>query len=641
VRPRLSPPEKFVIFALLGLGLIACLAIPISAGYDEETHFIRAWEMAHLYFIPNEQLGAKLPFPSLYWELSYRRQPIVQAADAGLWSKYGGLRMDAHDYVYANVETRSVYSPALLLPQALALRYLGLSLQLPALAVYYACRIVGLLSYLILGWLAVRLIPYGKWPLAILIVSPMALFQASTISADTISNGIGFLFVGSCLAMAAASDRNGPSLSSRGKLDPVEAGSHEKADGKDIGWKQWAALVGLLALLFLCKVNLIFLALLPFLLISPARFKMKHGYALLAAAALTLLLVEVAGWNLVAYSRFTRALEGANPREQLLFIAANPLLFVKIIAQDVWMNTPAYMQGWVGVYGYNYWPVPGLTYLLYPLAVVLCLRQSPWLPSPDKRTRILLLCLFLFGYLLTIISLYVAFTPVRSLLVAGVQGRYFTVVMPLLFLAFLGLFSHGAPTATRQSPRLGIIFAAASLTLYMGGLLLSYHVSCGSQYYRLDLCYQPEYKNWAPETASSPIISPTLTLTQEIVPACDGMTELRVWVNRSGTDPTGTTTLTLRAPNQQKDLVEQTFTNAEISRDGWLTVRFSPEWQSDNQLYLLKLAGSSPNGNRIGYSGKAEYLDGKLFENETPVAEDVLFQYGCIAGLRSLQVNGK
>ena len=67
---------------------------------------------------------------------------------------------------------------------------------------------------------------------------------------------------------------------------------------------------------------------------------------------------------------------GADPREQLLFILANPLLFVQIIARDIWTNTPAYMQGWVGVYGYNYWPVPALTYLLYPVAVLLGLARE-------------------------------------------------------------------------------------------------------------------------------------------------------------------------------------------------------------------------------------------------------------------------
>ncbi len=638
--------------ALLASGLVACFATPISAGYDEETHFIRAWEMAHLYFIPNEQLGSKLPFPAIYWELSYRRQPIVQPVAPGLWSTYGGLRMDAHDYVYANVETRSVYSPALLLPQALALRYLGLSLQLPALAVYYACRIAGLLAYLILGWLAVRLIPYGKWLLAVLIVAPMAVFQASTISADTISNGIGFLFVGASLAISVRRGRDVKALSlrratapQRGYPDGPTGGSSQRDRRRDIGWKLWAVVLGLLALLFLAKVNLIFLAFLPFLLISPARFKMKHGYALLALAALLLFLGEVGGWNVLAYSKFTRALEGANPGQQLFFILSNPLLFARIIAQDIWANTPSYMRGWIGVYGYDYWPVPGLTYLLYLLAVIACLRQNPRLPQPDKRSRIFLASLFAFGSLLTIASLYVAFTPVGSLVVAGVQGRYFTVVMPLLFLALLEFPVPGVKTAVTPQesladanpgaryPVLAVALVSSALVLYSGGLLLSYHVSCGSEYYRMDLCYQPQYKNWAPKSVSSPAISPSLTLTQEIVPACNDMTVLRVWVNDRGADPVGTTTLSLRAPTMEHDLVDSVIRNADLPQGGWLTVRFSPQGQSANQLYLLRVVGSSPNGPRLGYSEKAEYLAGKLFENRSPMAQDLLFQYGCVAGL--------
>jgi uncharacterized membrane protein len=647
----ISGPELFLLLVLLIFGSMACLATPLSAGYDEETHIVRAWEMAHLYFVPNEQLGAKLPFPALYWELSYRRQPIVEAVQPGLWSKYGSLRLDAHDYVYANVETRSVYSPLLLLPQALTLRYLGLSLQLPALAVYYACRFAGLLSYLILCWLALRSLPYGKWLMAILMVSPMALFQASTINTDTISNGIGFLFLGVSLAFAS---------------------KHE------INWKSWWILLGLIALLFMAKVNLVFLVLLPFLLIRPSRFKMKYGYIVLAGAALALFLIEVGGWNVVAYSHFTRMLEGANPSQQVRYILSAPLQFIKIIANDVWTNTAAYMQGWVGVYGYNYFPVPALTYLLYPLAVIAALVaaairvhpqsaevssapapiQPEALPHPGQgiraaplsgqprrieqmQTPLVLILLFIIGYLLTIVSLYVAFTPVRSQFVAGVQGRYFTPVMPLLLLALVSIFARRGDPAGRPwfanihiPSALPVILALSALVLYVAGLILSYNVPCGSEYYRFGLCYQPEYKNWAPESSSSRPISPALTLTQEIVPACDGMQQLLVWVNSPGTDASGTTQVTLRAPQEEKDLVRQTFQNADIPKDGWLILNFAPEWQSGHNLYLLTLSGSSADGIQVGYSAKSEYLKGKLTENGSPVEQDMLFQYGCVAGLQ-------
>jgi uncharacterized membrane protein len=602
----ITPPEIFVVLVLLIFGTVAALNVPLSAGYDEETHFIRAWEMAHYYFIPNEQLGSQLPFPALYWELSYRRQTIVQAVEPGFWSKYGGLSLDAHDYVYANVSTRSVYSPALLLPQALTLRLLGLSLRLPALPVYYACRFIGLLSYLLLGWLAVRFIPFGKWLLALLITAPMALFQASTISADTISNGLGFLFLAGTLAIA---------------------------NRKELGWKHWAALLGLIALLFLAKVNLVFLALLPFLLIPPSRYKMKAGYILLGVFSLAFFLVEVGGWNLLAYSRFTRALEGADPTQQLLFILSSPLQFIKILSLDTWTNFLGYLQGWVGVYGYDYWPVPALTYLLFPLAVLASLFLDRTAPLPDKKTRLVLLILFAVGYLLTITSLYIAFTPVKSLVVAGVQGRYFTPVMPLLLLALFGL-----PFAARIhiSSGVPVSLALGGLALYGMGLVLSYQVTCGSQYYRLGLCYQPQYKNWAPGAASSPPVSSAMTLAQEIVPACNGMKEMRVWVNSTGADPSGTTTLTLRAPTQQKDLVTQTFRDADIPHDNWLTVSFSPEEQSLGQLYMLTLRGSATGGIQVAYSLKSEYHTGKLYENNTAISQDMIFQYGCLAGLQKL-----
>ncbi|HEY5982961.1 MAG TPA: DUF2142 domain-containing protein [Anaerolineales bacterium] len=618
--PRsLSAPERFVIVALLAFGLVASLATPLSAGYDEETHFIRAWEMAHLYLVPNEQLGAKLPFPALYWDLSYRRQPLVEAVEPGFWSKYGSLRMDAWDYVYANVETRSVYFPALLLPQAMALRYLGLSLRLPALAVYYACRLAGLLFYVLLCWLAVRLVPFGKWPLAILTIAPMAVFQASTISADSISNGIGFFVLAASLALAQ-----------RGEL----------------GRREWFAIAGLLALLFAGKVNLLFLAFLPFLLIPPSRYRVKHGFILLAAAALILLLVEVAGWNLLAYARFTRALEGANPRQQLLFILADPLRFVAIIARDIWTNLPAYLRGWVGVYGYNYFPVPALTYILYPLAVIASLFRFDETSYPDKRTRIVLAALFSVGFLLSIISMYVAFTPARSLFVAGVQGRYFTVVMAVFALALLvpprrtagessnarAISSPWVQAIASAAP----ILAIAALSLYTLGLILSYHVPCGSEYYRWSLCFQPEYKNWAPEAVSSPPITSSMVLTQEIVPACNGMTELNVWVNSRGDDPAAETIIALRATAHDRDIVRRSIRNADIGEGGWLTLRFAPEPASASQLYLLSLAGTASEGIRVGYSEKPEYADGKLFEGDAPLGQDMLFQYGCVAGLQQL-----
>jgi len=268
--------EIYLLIVVFVFGLAACFLLPISGGYDEETHLMRVWEMSDLTLIPNDKLGGKLPFPAVYWELSYRRQVIVRPVEAGFWNKYKQLSIDSMDYIYGEIETRSVYSPPLLLPQAIVMRMLGRHWHFPALTVYYTLRITGLLCYMLLAWLAVRWIPFGKWVLAILASTPVAILQASTISADAISNGLALLFIGGSIAVATQ---------------------------KELRWRELGALAFLFFMLFWGKLNIVPLAILPFLMIRPSQFKIKYGFVLLLLMAAGLFALEVAGWNLLVLRR--------------------------------------------------------------------------------------------------------------------------------------------------------------------------------------------------------------------------------------------------------------------------------------------------------------------------------------------------
>ena len=607
-KPR-SPVEVYLLLALLLFGGVTCFLLPVGGGYDEETHLIRVWEMSSLTFLPNEKLGNEMPFPAVYWEMSYRRPFIVRAVEPGFWEKYRGLSLDAHDYIYGDVETRSVYAPPLLLPQALVMRYMGRKFQLPALTVFYACRLVGLLSYLALAWFSVRVIPFGKWILAILAASPVAILQASTISADAISNGIALLFIAASLAIA-------------GK--------------KEIRWKEWVALAVLFLILFWGKLNIIPLAVLPFLLLKPSQFKMRSGYATLLVTAILLFLLEVGGWNLFAYSRLSTALERADPVAQVGFILAHPLEFVAILAKDVWTRGFSYLLDWIAIYGFAYWPVPVWTYPLYAAGLLSALFLKEKEAEIGNRTRIVLGIVFLLTYLGTLASMYVTFTPVGSAAIDGVQGRYFVTVMPLLFLALACI-----PAFKRiQLPSLlPATLAVTSLLLYTAGMYLSYHVPCGSQFYRADLCYQPNYKNWAPDDAYSPPVSDRLALRQEIIAECDGMTELRVWVNATGADLNGTTEFTLADMNEGYDVINVSVPNSDFPSGDWYTLTFQPDWGSNGKFYLLTIQGGA-NGPRIAYSLRPEYPAGKLFENDQALGQDLIFQTGCIAGWEKIRQTG-
>jgi hypothetical protein len=360
---------------------------------------------------------------------------------------------------------------------------------------------------------------------------------------------------------------------------------------------------------------------------------MRFGYSTLLAAAIGFLLLEVAGWNLLAYSRLSTAIGRADPLGQLTFIFLHPLNFTSILIRDIWRNGFNYLVNWIAIYGYAYWPVPTWTYYLYIAGLIAALFSNKDNKEVDKKTGFVLAIVFFIAYLATIISLYITFTPIGSDKIDGVQGRYFLTVMPLLFLALACL-----PIFKRiQLPNfLPLILATTSLILYTAGMYLSYHVPCGSQYYQAGLCYQPNYKNWAPDEVYSQPLSNRFTLTQEIVPECNGLTELRVWIDATGADINKTTNFVLTDVNGKQDILNVNIPNSELPSGNWFPLNFQPDWNSNSKFYLLTIRGDQ--GPRVAYSLRPEYPAGKLFENDQAIGQDMIFQTGCKAGWEKIRL---
>lgn len=597
----LSRAEIFVLVSLLVFGSLIIVMTPLGAGYDEEQHFYRVWQLSNLKMVPGEQAWRQSKFPNIYIELSYRRQPLVGSVGFDYWEKYGSLKIYDRDYYYGSINPRSRYAPPLLLPQALALRYGIGRFNLPALPAYYISRFAGLLSYLLLAWLAVRFVPFGKWLLAALAAAPMAVYQASTISADTITNGIGFLFIAGTLHFAAK----------------------KEVRGRDYAW-----ILLLFALLFIAKPNIYPLAVLPFLLIPPSRLSSRTFYPLLILGAIFLFGVEVVGWNRIAG---LEASGGVNAVEQMRYILSNPFAFAGVLLTNPFTFGLTYLTQWAGVFGYDYGSVPDLTYVFLAVAIALAMSLKEE-TQPDNRARLSLFSVFLLCYFFTLLSLYLTFTAVGETFVYGVQGRYFIPIMPLLFLAVKGL----PPFGRFQPGRFAVaFFSLAAVLTYSIGLILTYHVDCGASYYKLGICYQPFYKNFSPLLRSSPPISSAVTLVQEFVPACDGLTEMRVRVNSPGDDLQGTLEFTLLDVESGSTLTQTVVRNTELPVDGWYSLRFPTDWESQGRRITLTVSGNTLTGEGalLAYSVRPEYPFGELYENGTQLEDDIIFQYGCLVGL--------
>ncbi|MCF6278222.1 MAG: hypothetical protein L3J16_05660 [Anaerolineales bacterium] len=201
----------------------------------------------------------------------------------------------------------------------------------------------------------------------------------------------------------------------------------------------------------------------------------------------------------------------------------------------------------------------------------------------------------------------------------GVQGRYFTVAMPLLFLALVGL-KQPVPALSLWLKRIIIPTATLGLIAYIVGLWLSYHVPCGSQYYQPGLCYQPKYKNFSPTTYATPL-SEEIRLIQEFIPECDGMTSIRIWVNTA--DDLTQHRLFFLLSDDDNLLVNEEVTAERLPRSGWYTFSFLPETKSSTKTYQFTLHGS---GVDIATSIRPEYPQAKLYLDNELSGNDTIFQ---------------
>ncbi len=612
---HISKVEISFLLILLIFGLPMLVLIPPGAGYDEEDHLVRVWELSAFSFIPGQMSPQEMKYPTIFRDFAYRQQGSAGTIRADFWQKYARASLYDHGFVHREINTKSVYSPALLFPQAIIMRVLGRSADLPALPLFYACRLASLISYLVLIWLAIHLIPFGKWILLILAASPMALFQAATISPDAISNGIGFLFIAGCL---------------------------RATEFKEIGWREYRILVLLIFLLFLAKLNLLPLILLPFLLIPPSRFAQKRIYAFLIATTVLLFAIEVVGWNIIASAHSAPLLANeANPLAQLSYLLGHPFDFFITVIKDLITHGWSYLHGWINGYGYYYWTPPQIVSFFFLLSLGAVLLIDSTFEQVNKTYRFVFLLVFVAGYLATVVPLYVSFTPVGSDQVFGVQGRYFVPLALLLFLVIASLsWIRKIPTL---SPRWKTIFLAFALFLNVLGIFLSFYVRCGTTFYQTGFCVQPLYRDFT-ETHASPPISNKMSLIQQIHVKCDGLTELRMLMIPSITIDKGNTRFILQDALNNQTLLDDSVSNNRITAEDWYPLRFNPDWHSAGKQYILTIhSANTPSGQglKLLYTTQPEFNLGNLYENGQLIQEDIVLQYGCVTGLRKIWLTGK
>jgi uncharacterized membrane protein len=427
-----SNPTKFFTLTTLVFGVVFLLLIPPFQIPDEFTHFTRAYEVselktAHVYHGKTiDHLGSFMPKSIL---LTYKKTSLhlIQGQpDVAQAKKYHpsetkqALHIPLNKSVTAFYDTGSSpsYFPLLYLPQAVTIKILSL-FNSPVIVMLYATRFVGLLIWLALALLALRVLRPSRRAAALVgvLLLPMFVAQAST-STDPLINGLALLFV---------------ALISRNFIDKV-ALTRTRA----------GLYMLMLALMSLSKPVYAMFGLLLFLL--PGRSRSKDSLLLKLAILVAPLLIVVlwsAGTKTPGGPYFidSIAISHASPSLQAHHVIPNVFNFVEPLVNTLFL-------GWgdnvfvsmMGEFGKLDTPLPLLFVILgyIVLFVALCTglgeKDEPALTRNfylKRRTILLTLLTAAFFAGGVYLAMYIYSTPPGEKIITGVQGRYFLPLLPL------------------------------------------------------------------------------------------------------------------------------------------------------------------------------------------------------------------
>ena len=438
--PRWIAPERaFAVIALV-FGNALVLIIPPFQAADEPYHFLRAYQITDGRFI-SRQLDARGvamgEFPvSLYqvW-LPFSHIGFNLSAKASLQDIRDALRirLNPDQRMRITIPSTAYYSPVCYLPQCAGIM-VGRALGVGPLAMLYLGREANLLAWTLLGYMSLRSAPGIARPLFLLLLMPMSMYLASTLSADVSTTALVVLFTATVLKYSVLPEPD------------------------SIGPGRFLILLVLSLAVCLCKFAYApLLALL--LLIPPRNFGRPARYAaqllfLAAASAWVWYLWVSLGPGLDAKIRLT---DDVSARAQLQWLTHHPLRFAPILLETFHLKGWVFLQGYVGLIGWLDLYLPAafvVGYLILLLLAGLPNEDKPPLPSP-RRAAVIVLPAVVCSFLIIALLSYLYWTPVRAAFIDGIGGRYLIPLSPAVFILTC--------SAMRRAPRFRLPYSARTL----------------------------------------------------------------------------------------------------------------------------------------------------------------------------------
>lgn len=452
----INKPESVFLFFGFVFGTIILFITPPFQVPDEAVHFYRAISITQgdlVAEVQNSVAGGVIPENAFQTGAQLAIYLACNPQNKQSFEKLSFfLNLPPEPDKKRFVKNHSMYPPAPYLAQAFGIG-IGKVLHLSWLRTMYIARFTTLMFWLLCTYIAIKIIPVSKWLLILLALSPMALFQAASLSADSPTNALSFLFIALLFKNSVENELDNRKL---------------------------ITTLILCILVSLCKpiyISLIFL----FFLTPVNRVKIKKY-----GAAFTLILLSSAGlimlWMYLIKDVYTafhtwRALppeQVVSSSEQVKFILSHPLQYLGVMLNTTRMHGTEVLESFVGKLGWIDTPLPRwLLFLHSGMLLFYALTDSNKDVILSYWQKVVISVVFFGTVVLTYTSIYMTWTLVGNPTVEGLQGRYFIPIGILFFLLFYNRRLHIKPDILG---RITVFYVPLMLTTVLIVLINRYYV---------------------------------------------------------------------------------------------------------------------------------------------------------------------
>ncbi len=398
-----KPVEKWAFPVLLCTGLIMFFIMSPSSQSDENLHYYSSLKVSNL-LLGRENLNEIEGEYSAELEQHMNSNESFMKLIKNIWNK----RQSGEDtFIYRN--TYSFVQPASYLATGIGMT-IGRLLKWNYYLTYSLGRLFNLLSYAIMVWLAIRLMPCNKELILMVGMMPMAMHQAASLSYDVSVNGFCLIFFAYVVKLIC--------------------------EKKSFTWKNALICAGLLGILGPIKVVYCAFFLLLFMIPSEQFKGLKDRlFKYIPVIAFALGILWLTRLPDIVVRVDGSAFGEANPYYDMSYIIHQPFEFLKMFARTIRRNAGLYLFQAVGysVAGKTVF-ISDIYIIAYLLMLVLnqLLQDKKEVPGIRQRVLPLMTSAIIIAGILVIMTL--TYTRYGRKFIEGVQGRYFIPLMaPVLY----------------------------------------------------------------------------------------------------------------------------------------------------------------------------------------------------------------